>query len=83
MTIYDPTWGELNDQSAANYSSSSGDSGAPVYSYATSASNVTLYGIHVGYGCLTDSSPCPSYLKIKVFSPWNNVDSELNLDTIP
>jgi len=83
LTVYDDKWGQLIDQTAANYLSLDGDSGAPVYTYSTSANNVELYGIHVGYACLIDSNPCPSNLKIKVFSPWNNVVSELNLVTTP
>lgn len=71
------------DQVAANYYSLSGDSGAPVYSYSASAGNVSLYGIHVGKACLTNSNPCPSGYLITVFSKWSNVDSELGINTIP
>ena len=83
LTVYDPTWGQLTDQYAANYHSMDGDSGAPVYSYRTTPGNVTLYGIHVGYGCMLDANPCPTEWRLKVFSPWSNVESELGLDTIP
>ena len=71
------------DQVAANYYSISGDSGAPVYSYSSSADDVILYGIHVGKACLVDQVPCPSGYLITVFSKWSNVVSELDLDTIP
>jgi len=67
----------LTDQIVANYSTLDGDSGAPVYSYTTSAGPVTLYGIHVGQYCITPTN-CPG----KFFSKWSNVQTDLGV-TLP
>lgn len=83
LTLYDPQYGVLRDQIAANYASSNGDSGAPVYSYSPSAGSVTLYGIHIGKGCLINQNPCPDQQVVTAFSKWSNVQSELSLSTIP
>jgi hypothetical protein len=67
----------LTDQIVANYITYGGDSGAPVYSYRTSAGPVTLYGIHVGTYCITPGD-CPA----KFFSKWSNVQTDLGV-TLP
>ncbi|MCE9653570.1 MAG: S1 family peptidase [Nitrosarchaeum sp.] len=83
LTVYDATYGSLVDQYAADYTSVTGDSGSPVYSYRTTEGPVTLYGIHVGKVCLVSTSPCPSGYDVTVFSKWINVKNELGLNTVP
>jgi hypothetical protein len=82
LTVYDSI-GTLTDQMAADYTSTFGDSGAPVMEYRSTAGDVDLHGIHVGKMCLIDETPCPNGWEVTVFSKWSNVESELDLSTIP
>lgn len=81
----------LINQGLANYPSASGDSGSPIFVNLDN-NNVQILGTHVGLGCATKSDPDPpDYLickssgskLLKVFSPWENVVSELGITVKP
>lgn len=65
------TW-DLSSQILSNYASSSGDSGAPIFSVPDASNNVYIYGIHVGTLTL-------SGINYKVYSPWESIASELGV----
>lgn len=74
--------GVLLDQVLANYRSDNGDSGAPVFKM-TGGSSAILLGQHVGKAKLVnfDGERAPLHnvtrWEMTVFSPWDNVESEL------
>ena len=79
----------LLNQAIANYPSTKGDSGSPTYSD-VDGTDVRLLGIHVGKGCfITEINDNPFTIPgcdannkdalFKVFSPWENVVSELGI----
>lgn len=65
------TW-DLYNQVLANYASSAGDSGAPVFSVPDASNNVYIYGIHSGTLTL-------SGIQYRVYSPWESISSELGV----
>ena len=89
VTVRDPE-GILTHQALATYSSSLGDSGGPVVHYEQDGT-AKLFGIHVGRICSTNfnqSTPPATtndidcdYLDwpLKVFTPWENVRTALDL----
>ncbi len=79
--------GLLNDQVIGTYSSTNGDSGAPIFSI-TGSSTVKLLGQHVGRACEVDLNSetnyaywCNSDMEggLKFFSPWDQVKSHLGI----
>ncbi len=86
VTIDSQIYGTLTNQNVASYLSASGDSGAPVYSL-DSGDGVLLHGIHVGKSCFSDFPPTIQIPYVceypwTVYSPWEHVQSELNLRPI-
>ncbi|MGY5149912.1 MAG: hypothetical protein ACW9W3_07595 [Candidatus Nitrosopumilus sp. bin_68KS] len=86
VTTRDPD-GILNDQVIGSYSSTGGDSGAPIFSI-TGSSTVKLLGQHVGRACEVDLNSgtnfgywCDQYGNggLKYFSPWDQVASHLGI----
>ena len=82
--------GILLNQVIATYVSDMTDSGAPVIHYHQNGT-ANLFGIHVGKVCtmsfngtipdtVNDENDCKHLpLQLRVFSPWENVESFLNL----
>lgn len=86
VTIKDDR-GVLNDQVIGSYSSTQGDSGAPIFSV-TGSSSAKLLGQHVGRACEVDLNSGSTYSYwcnsdgsggLKYFSPWDQVASHLGL----
>lgn len=76
LTVSDPYYGTLFNQVVTNYSSSGGDSGAPVFTN-DDPNNVYLLGIHVGK-LFVQGDPSTTY---PVYSPWEGIRQELSLRT--
>lgn len=79
--------GVLNDQVIGSYSSSVGDSGAPIFSL-TGSSSAKLLGQHVGRACEVDLNSGTNYGwwcdangngGLKFFSPWDQVATHLGI----
>jgi len=85
VTAKDST-GVLNDQVVGSYSSTGGDSGAPIFSV-TGSSSVKLLGQHVGKFCEVDLNSGTTYgywcsgssQDLTIFSPWDQVASHLGI----
>ncbi len=85
VTIKDPD-GILNDQAIGSYSSTSGDSGAPIFTL-TGTSSAKLLGQHVGRACEVDLNSGTNYAYwcngnaggLKYFSPWDQVATHLGI----
>jgi hypothetical protein len=87
VTTRDPDYGVLNDQVVGSYSSTGGDSGAPIFSL-TSGTTVKLLGQHVGRACEVDLNSGTNFGYwcdangeggLKYFSPWDQVASHLGI----
>ena len=79
--------GVLNDQAIGSYSSTRGDSGAPIFSV-TGSSTVKLLGQHVGRACEVDLHSGTNYGYwcdenrdggLKFFTPWDQVEAHLGI----
>ena len=86
VTIKD-SHGVLNDQVVANYPSTAGDSGAPIF-FITGSSSAKLLGQHVGKACSVDLHSGTNYGSwcdsnggqgLTIFSPWDQVASHLGM----
>lgn len=71
VDVTHPNYSQLWAQTQASYSSSSGDSGSPVYKKGTDP-NVTLYGLHWGQ---TQSG-------VRLFSPFNGITADQGTLTV-
>lgn len=86
VTVTFDDQGVLTDQLLANYVSSGGDSGAPVF-YVAGGASVYMVGLNVGATLPADVQPAPDEHQwppstngtYAVISPWMSVERDLNL----
>ncbi len=85
VMINSPTYGIQNNQVLATYASLDGDSGAPIFAI-SSGNDVYLYGIHAGSNCFSGTplpaTTCPTDMRYAIFSPWELVQADLDLQDI-